>query len=213
MNEVQIAISIISCLINTQIAIFRQDKWVPSCFASFWLDCFILFLTEKVILWVVLANRVLQKWPITSTNVTQSSFSLTKGPILPGLTEASHIYTMKTSSSFRSTYIYIPLQAFHDLEYNTLLCSPSSMKCTSDPRYYTGRARSSHYAKYWIFNRSLQSDIFRQRFHPCKQVEEGSVRSPSARAKNISTDSHLYPVCQMKKETIGDKSSRLPYQS
>lgn len=73
-EQVQIEISIISCLISSQIAIFRQDKFVPSCFASFRLDCFILGLSEKVILWVVLANRVIPKWAITYTNMTQSSF-------------------------------------------------------------------------------------------------------------------------------------------
>lgn len=60
-EQVQIEISIISCLITSQIAIFRQDKSVPSCFVSFRLDCFILCLSEKVILWVVLVNRVIQK--------------------------------------------------------------------------------------------------------------------------------------------------------
>lgn len=60
-EQVQVEISIISCLITSQIAIFRQDKSVPSCFVSFRLDCFILRLTEKVILWVVLVNRVIQK--------------------------------------------------------------------------------------------------------------------------------------------------------
>lgn len=73
-EKVQIEISIISCLITPQIAIFRQEKSVPSCFASFRLDCFILCLTEKVILWVVLDNRVIQKLAITYYNMTQSSF-------------------------------------------------------------------------------------------------------------------------------------------
>lgn len=42
----QIEISIISCLITSQIAIFK-DKSVPSCFVSFRLDCFILCLNQK----------------------------------------------------------------------------------------------------------------------------------------------------------------------
>ena len=60
-EQVQIEISIISCLITSQIAILRQDKSVPSCLASFRSDCFIPLLTEKVILWVVLVNRVIRK--------------------------------------------------------------------------------------------------------------------------------------------------------
>lgn len=60
-EQVQIEISIILCLITSQIAIFRQDKSVPSCLASSRLDCFIPCFTEKVILWVVLVNRVIQK--------------------------------------------------------------------------------------------------------------------------------------------------------
>lgn len=96
---VQIEISIISCLITSQIAIFRQDKSVPSCFASFRLDCFILCLNEKVILWVVLVNRVIQKWSITYTNMTRSSF----------WPKASHFFQPRWSKSYlhdKDLFIY-----------------------------------------------------------------------------------------------------------
>lgn len=175
-EQVQIEISIILCLITSQIAIFRQDKSLPSCFASFRLDCFILCLSEKVILWVVLVNRVIQKWVITYTNMTQSSF-WPKGLIFPSCTEASHIYMIKTYSSTSSTYVYSPLQAFYQLECNIVLplCPPlpTLIFLCSVPQlqHTTGRTRSSHYARYWIFNGSLRSAIFRQRFCQCKQVE------------------------------------------
>lgn len=171
-EQVQIEISIISCLITSQIAIFRQDKSVPSCFESFRLNCFILCLTEKAILWVVLANRVIQKWPITYTNMTK--LILTEGPIFPIVIEASHIYMIKTYSSTRSTYIYSLLPTFYLLESNiVLLCSPNHPPLCNVPQIQdtTARARSSHYAKYWIFNGSLQSAIFLQRFCQYKQVE------------------------------------------
>lgn len=73
-EHVQIEISIISCLITSQIAIVRQDKSAPSCFVSFGSGSSVLCLTEKVIQRVVLVNCVIQKWAITYTNMTQSSF-------------------------------------------------------------------------------------------------------------------------------------------
>lgn len=84
--QVQIAVCVISCLITSQIAISRKDKSVPSRSTRFRLDCFILRLTEKVILQVVFANCVIQKWAITYTNMTQKSF-WPKAPYFPASSE------------------------------------------------------------------------------------------------------------------------------
>lgn len=151
-------------------------------------DCFILCPTEKVILWVVLVNGVIQEWAITYTNMTQNSFW--PKPNIFSLSGANRIHMMETSASSRP-YI-CSLQAFYHLQCAAVPC----LQCSSDSDT-SGRARSSHYTKHWIFNGSLQPAIFRHRFCQSKQVEKGSVRSTSAQAKSPCW-SHLYPVCQLK---------------
>lgn len=118
---------------------------------------------------------------------------------------------MKTSSSSRSTYMYSPLQAFYQLECNIVLLFPLLYAMLL--RSKTLLAGHDHLI---TPNTEFLMDHYGRSFSSSGPVSANRwnrvLSGHRLHRQNISTDPHLYPVCQMKR-TAGDKSSLLPYQS
>ena len=105
---------------------------------------------------------------------------------------------------------YSRLQAFYQLECNIVPLCP---RFTMFLRSRTGRARSSHYAKYWIFNGSLQSGLFPAAVLSVKTGGIVFCQVTVCTGKISLLIPPVYILSAKWKKKTGNKSSPLPYQS